>query len=237
MKEKLLQAVKIASAQYDLVVPDFEQIELFPLEGVKPHSFEEFLIRSRVHLFLKLFILNQLEDTSFVPAHEELIRHKIDETKSETEEDNNWIPIGDFGPNIFNCAYSINQLFEEYLERTAVSALLIRERVKTEGVGRIGTEGPINLENELVNLWGAPEIFIMVKPKMELIITDKDVFVDKENKELIENVKGVVKTHKEQFAKFVEKYKETCVPHAVYVEWLMKWYPGKVHLRSIENHE
>ena len=76
--------------------------------------------------------------------------------------------------------------------------------------------------------------FIMINPDLLLIITPDTVFIHALQKEMIETVKGMLYFHHQLFDQFLERYKDTAVPHELYISLLRGWFPGLVHMRELE---
>ena len=93
---------------------------------------------------------------------------------------------------------------------------------------RKGKEGQFSIKDELFYY---PEYYIMSQLSMQRVITPTEVLVA--DAKLRKEVEGVVAYHRERFASFIEEYKDTFVPHEVYVEWLLKRFPGRVKLRRL----
>ena len=65
-----------------------------------------------------------------------------------------------------------------------------------------------------------------------IVITKDKLYVNEEMKKLVE---PILSEFKKLGDEFVSEYRErSSVPHSVYIEWLLKWFPGRIHIRSLE---
>jgi hypothetical protein len=54
------------------------------------------------------------------------------------------------------------------------------------------------------------------------------------SKKYANKVSEILAFHTAEFDAMINKYKdEPTIPHTVYLEWLLEYLPGKIHIRSI----
>lgn len=203
----------------------YQKIELFPLDNVRPNSFEAFLIKSRVHLFLKLYVLTQYWEVSFYPCFPEF---SLYEWTVDEEDEAGWEVSKTYGPTVIMQKISGQEIFNDFLSRTGVQAIDTPGNMQLTGE-RNAIDGPIDytLGKESQSLY--PEYFI--SEDGSIIIGENNIYVV----DGAEKIQKIVDTHREQFSTFVAEYKDSFVPHTVYIDWLLTWFPGKVRVRSIGN--
>jgi len=210
----------------DINIDDYECIELLHRESNT--QFQVFLLNARVRPFLKLKILYHFcDDSSFVIGDGKLsFTRGYDEHDTEKKE---------LGPSIIDAQFSKKNIFDLILGRMGFLALMIRHSPRLEGQARTGEEGTIELEgrDEGWQEYAEDEVIVMTDPDSRFIFTDSHVYIDADDTTK-KKVKDLIDSHIDTFNTFLDDYKERNVPHELYVDWLMKWFPGKIEVKSIE---
>ena len=67
----------------------------------------------------------------------------------------------------------------------------------------------------------------------KLIITEKRVYV---TEGIQKEVKNILDHYSTIFDKFLDENKNKLfISHDIYIDWLLSWFPGKIHIRSLEH--
>jgi hypothetical protein len=111
--------------------------------------------------------------------------------------------------------------------------LIVENKAEIFGKKRISINGKIP-KKELNIGWEEHSYgtyFIMFNKR--LLITEDKVFFLK-SVDTKKKLKILIKSNKKIFDDFLDKYK-THVPHEVYIDWLIKWFPARIKLRLLDN--
>lgn len=196
------------------VNPVLVKIPLYDLD--QANEFQSFLVEERLKPFLKLKLLSDL-DTDFVIGYSSVEQSLYDDSGE------NLIEIRRFGPTIIKKLFTSEQIFNYILQNLAIAVLLIKDPASLLHP-RLADKEYLQFGNEDMK----DQTFI----SKNLIITNTHIFVEPEHKISVQNL---LQYHAKIFDRFLEKYKEKdFIPHDVYIDWLLSWFPGKIHVRSIE---
>ncbi|MEK6823357.1 MAG: hypothetical protein AABY13_05985 [Nanoarchaeota archaeon] len=221
---ELQPLLRIASERLGVVFPPDAWVD-FPLYARKnPDSFQQFLINDRIRPFLQLKILWQFcNESEFLVGHgqtKELAFNDDDEMTSEHE----------FGPSLCAIRCSDEQLFDMLLYRLGFTMLFLREGPRMTRLLTLRGEHKPRGEFQLHD-----EAFILVKPEPNLIITETRVHVLKGTR-MEKEMRSLLAYHAAFFDDFLTEHpskKTGVIPHEVYVDWLMTWFPGRIRLKSL----
>ncbi|MBI4016590.1 MAG: hypothetical protein HY363_02755 [Candidatus Aenigmarchaeota archaeon] len=63
------------------------------------------------------------------------------------------------------------------------------------------------------------------------ILTEDSVFISKKH---FEETKELLAFYNPIFSDFLRSNKNAVtIPHDIYIDWLLKWFPGMIHIRSL----
>lgn len=204
---------------------DFEKIAVF-YRRKQSNYFQSFLIAQRIIPFAILKILYQFF------LKKEFIFANIKFFYSRGYEDDEEVIA--YGPNIINKRFKGENIFDHYLQNLYFPAVIAKHIPITYRQERINKKGMIEEKNE--EEWresSEKDVFVMFNPA-KLIITPNAVYIYNEDARLKQEIYNLLSYHHEIFDKFLDNYKDKCVPHEIYMDWLMKWFPGKIHLQSLQ---
>lgn len=226
MDKDIKEIIDIVNKEFVLNINplNLKSIKLYDAQNT--NEFQRYLINSRIRLFQKLMLLNSLEEEcQFVFATTNLIAEKYNfETECNDEKN--------FGVTIIKESFSRKETFEYILNKLGFLAVTTKNRALPYLYSFFKKNGEIKKE-EGWERWMQDNIFILINPGKELIITESEVLYNKDDKETEKILNNIISYQDIQFTEFLERYKDKCVPHEIYIDWIMKWFPGKIHINYI----
>lgn len=204
-----------------------DSIELFKFKN--PNEFQAFLIHSRIKKFI---ILNLL--LHFGLDNKMLIG-------SENNTDSIMVGFDDDGEEKYNVKHLGCGLVDKEFEGLDVFETILYNL----GFSQINTDRAVllHLENWKTKIKPRENSDDVENPQQSFkhkIYLFKDlpimIFSDKLyfNKKLSNEIYNLVSFHNDKFREFLNEYKDKCVSHDIYVDWLTTWFRGHVKVRSLE---
>lgn len=180
------------------------------------NSFEEFLISARINVFIRLALLDRFDEDYYVGYLRTMKVCKYPEMDKK---------IVELGPSIIAKKIDAKHIFETLLSGLGVSQI-IAQNWFTEQL--LGKDGELKVPEDY-SIDVEHPVFI----SREIIMTEYSAHVKAEQyKPAKEKVDYFLKLMKQ----FYDTHKNaSSISHELYVGWLLKWFPGQVHVRSIEN--
>lgn len=196
------------------VNPKLVKLPIYDKESV--NSFQRFLIKERLRPILKLKLLSDL-DTQFVIGYSEV------EQALYGDGDEPPVEVRKYGPTIIKHKFEASEIFKYILQKLQIAVILIKIPANLDYKRLSDTE---------YDKWGSESLKAETFLSKDFVISEDFVLVPKE---MEQKVKDIFSYYRPIFDEFVAECKdETLVPHDIYIEWLIKWFPGKVHVKSIE---
>ena len=209
---------------------DFDTLSFYPTEG-KTH-FEQFLITDRVNALLRLLVLYRFGlNASFVFGNESYgfsrtIEGAEEDTTETTEE----------GPCITTRTQTGESLFGYLIGLLGISQLVVQSWYIAYNQEHYNTKEKILPlpSNEGWSEYLKDDVFVMVAPQPELIITQDTVYVHKDATWRID-LEKVIKEYSVVLKEFLDTYKDKAtISHDHYIPWILSWFHGLVSVRSLE---
>jgi len=202
-----------------------EDLLAIPLHYQKTSNTWIQMLCSRVKLFEHLRLISFVLDDEFLIGYDGMVQMvDIDENRSEE--------IDSLGPFVIDEKFEGSAVFD-YLLRYEFAMLIIKDLVRPETAQCVSKDRVVKRNYD--DNWrseSSKEIFISLG--VPLIITSDFLYIDPKHP-MLEAIKSLLKEHHTEGDKFIAKYKDKVyVPHSLYVEWLMKWFPGRIHIRSLQ---
>ncbi len=203
---------------------EYKRISFF--STAKGNNFQKFLSEYRVNVFLRLAILYKYGlDGKFACGN--LSNGYYDKYEEEPE-------LTETGPSLIKETFTGKELFNYLLDGLGISQLLIKEKFHPEGKERFDKNGTVpKIDNNAFSEYFQESFFVMIEPAKRLVLGENEVWVEPEIKEETELI--IRKQFEPLFDWFLDAAKnKTEISHDGYVGWLLKWFPGMVHVRAIE---
>ena len=186
--------------------------------------FESFLTDSRVRPLIIMHLLFNFLKTDFVIGHEtRTFYYKYaDETPNPPKE----IVLKE---SVVNKQFSGEDLFNLLLSRIGLMQLNI-PFVAFEGEEKLSEDVVPSKVDETWYEEVGEEVFFSLDGS--LIIYPDKILVSDDWKEKVETI---ISCYYDPFNEFLESSKSLpSIDHKLYVEWLVKWFPGMIHFKSLE---
>lgn len=181
---------------------------------------------SRVMPFLRLKILHHLAQDAECMLGFELVEYWMDLGGGEYQESK---LMATHAPVVIDRRFPNELVFNYLLAQLGFSQLLVKECAWIEDAPRLDRKGPVKaLDDGFEQTKG----LIVIVPEKAVLIGNEVWYDPRKFEESF--VDNLVSYHERFFADFLEKYKEDCVPHELYVDWLLGWFPGRVSVKSLE---
>lgn len=225
MDEPTKKIVKLAHSWKKSKKTQYREIPLFPIN--EPNQFIIFLINERIKPFLQLQILfHHAKDAEFVMGHEEI-------TYDDNFEDS-ILPAKQIGSSIVKKVYSREEIFNHILCNFGFTQLLSKPLsiYKADRLTEHGSLRPQSLDQRYYE-HPKEECFVIIHPNTKIVLTKHAVFVDEQDMLLQQRIKELIAYHRKAFLYFLKEYRDQCVPHDLYLQWLLTWFPGEIHVRSL----
>ncbi len=207
---------------YEVNLNRLKEINLFPF--VNFNSFQKFLLEARVLPFLRMILLNKYFEQNFLVAFEntKVCREVLDAEELDVVD----IESEDKGSNIIDQVFSGSQLFDN--ETTILSLQQLKaEPLFFPAYPRIEKKGILSLELEEDCEWAEDEGIMF-------IATDGSIVIAKEKVYSNDNVEKLLKPYQSYLQSFLnEAANANSIPHEEYIDLLLKWFPGKIKVKSI----
>ena len=207
-----------------------EFVEL-PLYVTKEKSqFGRFLATGRVMPFLQFKLLFHLGfETKVLIGYKE-VTYDVYEDDDEYKEDDPRKKV--YGPHLIDKVYSAKEIFEYLLYRLSFSAVSLPFFMSPRYERRMTGRKILPPLQEHGDLYDEAETFILLRT-YPLIVTESSVYIAKDDPDL-KMVRGIIAEHKKAGDAFLKRYaKGVAVPHALYIDWLMRWFPGAIKVRAL----
>lgn len=193
------------------------------------NRFERFLIESRIRPFLLLKILHHIGfDKTFTIGHHETNFYSGKNIDADEYADEEVITVKD---SIIAHLFTGKQVFDYLLKKLSFEQILVSGEALVEGQKRLTLSGPFSVDFIPFNETHKGELLIMVCPDQRVILSEDKVYVD--DPDLEEYLIGLLSLHAQIFDVFLERYKESVVPHELYVGWLTSWFHGDVIVKGL----
>ncbi len=204
--------LRLLKKQKGLVCQDLVEIPLFAFDY--ENHFQKWLVEGRCARFLRMKILFHLkpEKMFHVGYNKYRLYHETKKTKEK-------------GAMLLDRQYSAKDLFDYELYDMGFGQI-ITKIMKFSEHQSVDNDGPTQIPQN----WslGKEEVAFVAQ---DLIITESTVCVPKNQ---VEEVKERIKHIQHKLSLFVEKYKLDTVPHEIYVNWLLTWFPGRIQTRTLQ---
>jgi hypothetical protein len=174
-----------------------------------------------------MMILERLWDKKFI------VGHGITDFYIYTYEDDEDEKREAYGPTIIPWTFTGEQLFNKVLYDFGFNALIVHKYAVTENATRYNLEDDTIIKKDMEQHVDDKVIF---ETNGEIIFTKKSVYVKKGSK-LITIITGLIEHEQERFKKFLEHQNDIGVPHTMYINLLLHWFPGKINVRSLETNK
>lgn len=195
-------------------------IELYNKEEC--NSFQRFLIDDRVWNFQKLLILEH-----YFEAEVRIGYDKIEGYKQKGQD--NWEFLWERRNVLITTEYTGEQMFNRVLHKLNYKAVEIPFYPLPELQDSVDEEGPIMLRCDRKSHVG--ETIILLDPF--IVLRNGWVYVEQSQ---VEKIKGIIDNSRGLFEEFIKNQADMVgVDHAVYVDWLHRWFPTKVNFRTLTN--
>jgi hypothetical protein len=192
---------------------DYKKVDLFSIKN--PNSFQLFLIKDRIRIFQKLFVLDRLcKDEQFFIGCEKLFYEQHAEDIGDTIE---------VGPCIVLQEFSKEAVFDKFISGLGVA------QIDAPSLFNI-FDASLDCENNIEK----PSDY-HIAPTQEVVVSES-VFIGQDGLWFrdAEKAKEMLAEFDSLFNDFIiEQADPVSVPHTIYVDWLLKWFPGKIRIRTL----
>ncbi len=189
------------------------------------NQFERFLADSRVRPLILMHLLFNFLKMDFVIGHAD----KTFYPGSEMDDSSSLKKVV-LKESVVNKVFSGDDLFNLLLNRIGLLQLNI-PFVSFEGVDFVANDVVPSYVNEAWHEEFGEEVFFSLDGS--LIIYPDKVLVSSNLKDKVESI---ISCFFDTFSNFIEEYKSaSSIDHVLYIDWLVKWFPGMIHFRSIEH--
>jgi hypothetical protein len=179
-------------------------------------SFENFLIEDRFRPMQRLMALQELS-TMFNIGYEKVsLWHKPYDSDKPSK------LTKDFGRVFLNTEFSSEEVFQCLLARFGFLQVIAADRIQ-----RAFQSEYHSYESHELSLEAKHEL--LISPL--IIIAEDAIYADKS---IAENIAEKINLHNKEFEDLLRKC-ENGVPHVDYISWFLKWFPGRVHIRSLSD--
>ncbi|MBD3318448.1 hypothetical protein GF342_00905 [Candidatus Woesearchaeota archaeon] len=223
IEKNVVEIVKLANktAKRDIDVDSLQSLPLFSFNDA--NRFQQFVVHERLRPFLMMKIIFHLGrkakwmigngDTAYVQEY------SPGATPREC------------GPTILPSLYGGTEVFQHlvaslgflHIDTSDSPAVKYQERISSKGEK---VKAPLGWHESLLQ-----EVLVCLD--LPLVISETRVYYPS-TPGLITDIMTLLSFHKNAFDKFLNEYKEKCIPHEIYVKWLLSWFPGMVRVRSLE---
>ncbi len=223
MKLEVKSVIALAEKLAGKKIPG--QLSVLKLHDIeKNHSFKQFLINNRVIplLTLKLLFEHGLKSTCVV-GYEKVTY--ISETESEDE-------IAEqepFGPSIIKGTFSGEEVFNMILDEFGIITIQAGKAVPVSSATYVNTSG-IHPPRPIEAWYRSCEERVIIVFDPVMIFTGNLIYV---SEKIRDDVSRLLAYNKKTFDEFLKNSDNTTVNHEIYIDLLLKWFPGMIHIRSI----
>lgn len=191
------------------------------------NDFQKFLLESRVMPFLRLKVLHHLARDEGCLLGYESVEYWMDVGEGEEAPETRLMAA--HGPVMLDKRFPNELVFNYLLAELGFAQVLMKECAVLEDTTRVDKDGPVKAFDHWFEM---PKGLIIVVPEKAVLVGEELWFDPRKFEEGF--VENLVSYHQKFFADFLEKYKDDCVPHELYVDWLLGWFPGRVSVKSLE---
>ena len=198
----------------DFDISDYEKVDLFSIKN--PNSFQRFLIKDRIQVFQKLHVLAKLcKDEIFFIGCEDLFY----DWYCDEEED-----CIEVGPCLILTEFSREDVFNKLVSDLAIAQIDVPtyHHIFDSDIACVNkVDRPDGYQQSATKHVLISENFILVSDSLYVRNSKKDA------EALFEGLNPI-------FSKFIVEQKDPVgVSHDIYIDWLLKWFPGKVKIRTL----
>lgn len=202
---------------------EFERIMLFE-EGSS--SFENFLVVNRVRVFQKLLVLFHFAlKFRFFAGNEDTRLQYYEEDCDVDDSEKSEIH---YGCSVVDNTYLGDWFFYYFVQSLSVSQVIIDYAYSPYDYKRFNSDGEIKFDKAgycgkvfLNDFFVSDGLFVL-----ESCLYAKPALASK--------IRSLFDEFESTFSDFVANNKDvSMVSHEVYTEWLLSWFPGMIHVRSL----
>lgn len=216
------QIIGLINKNFDknLDFSNYTKVNLFEIEV--PNAFQQFLIRDRIQVFQKLFVLDRLcIDEEFFRGCLDLSYYFYDYEGDADE------PYGEdkiyVGPCLLLKCFSKEDIFNHLVKGLSIAQIDVPSDI-----------GPFDDSLACVNEVECPPYYNLMVENELFVSSSVILFGDAVWTNDPEQVKKLLSEFDSLFHKFIDEQKEPVgVSHDIYVDWLLRWFPGKVKIRTL----
>lgn len=221
MEQELKTVIQLMQKIHNIKVPiDLNEISLN--KQSYNDSFKTFLIEKRIIplIIMKIIFEKCLESSCFI-GYKNVKFILYDELYKDIEKEKNLKSC------VLKDVISGEDLFNLLLSNLSISTIEIKN-IKINENRYLNLFGEHSLPSEAWDVSLEGPVFFVKKP---FIIFDRNkAYV---TKEMMPSIHQSIDFMNQIFNNFVEKFNDVFVPHEIYINWLLRCFPGMIHIKSI----
>ncbi len=192
------------------------------------NPFQRFIFANRVVPFLFLKILFHFyNETDYYVGFKEH-QHRVYDPEAETEDD--YMKHINSGPTLIKKKLSGNEVFDFVLSDLHFSSILLKNIISPfseEIIDKKEKPAEADDHEEFYN-----QFVILNNKKIQLVLVEQDIFC---NENIYNTILGLLDHHKKFIKPVLNNLRKLpSVPHDQYCDWLVNWFPGKVHVKMFQ---
>lgn len=229
MEDYLQEMIGIVNKNFHTNIPsNLVRVPLF--KHFSRNEFENFLVQSRIIPLLQMKIIFQFGMRSACAmGYEKYCHYTIVSEGDEITEPE--YKIKEYGTAVETRKYSAKEIFDYLLYKLGISTVDVKlSDFNTEYVNAKGTIPSLtpDCSSQAYDRGENPAIILLDLP---CIITEDTLLI---SKQYFEETQKLLDYHRQIFEDFLNAHKNSVtIPHDIYIEWLLKWFPGMIHIRSL----
>jgi hypothetical protein len=221
MEQELKNIIQLMQKIHNVKVP-IELNEISLNKQSYSDSFKTFLIEKRIVplIIMRIIFEKCLESSCFI-GYKNVKFVLYDELDEEIEEEKN------LGSCVLKEVISGEDFFNLFLSNLSISTVEIRN-IKMNENRYLNLFGKHSLPSEAWDVSPEGPVFFVKEP---FIIFDGNKAYA--TKEMMPSIHHSIGFMNQIFNNFVEKTNDAFVSHEIYINWLLRCFPGMIHIRSI----
>lgn len=213
MEEYIRELMNIASQEFGT---NFEkQFERIALTQAENNPFSQFLSHYRLNKLLSLIVFDQFDRRFIVGTSKYFLERGYDEHYESLA----------CGCAIAQRRMKSSEVFSYILGSLSLSQLDYADESLTRQ-NMIGKNGFIEWSEWEGDFW-KDKVFL----SQDIIITDEEIYA---TKEIADDIKRLIASRLTELEEFLKEYGPgVAVSHEHYIDWLLKWFPGKIRMKLL----
>ncbi|MBI4147834.1 hypothetical protein HY490_00935 [Candidatus Woesearchaeota archaeon] len=228
--EKYLQGLlSIVNKNFNTKISLKPLVPLTLFSNKSRNDFERFLIQSRIIPLLQMRIIFTFGMRSSCAFGYEQYHHYIYARENDVTGEPLYA-VKDFGVSIVDKKYSAKEVFNCLLYRLGISTVAVQSPQDLV-VKHVNAQGQIPALPPDCSSHDGSENEMLILLDLPCVLSYDKVFV---STQYVDGVQRLLDQYRQIFSEFLDAHKNSVtIPHDIYIDWLLQWFPGMVHIRSL----